>query len=78
MIVPGLPNIGTVDFVREDIIPPPGFPPDQRGMMTSSDGANFGKAMPARVCAVIDGLEMAFAGRELPIPNKTASGPVIP
>ena len=44
MIVPGLPNIGTVDFVREDIVPPPGFPPDQRGMMTSSDGANFSKA----------------------------------
>ena len=67
-------NIGSADFVREDMILQLGFPPNRIDIMTSIDGVSFSQAWPKRVSAVIDGLEMVFISRELLIQNKLASG----
>lgn len=67
-------NIGSADFVREDMILQLGLPPNRIDIMTSIDGVSFSQAWPKRVSAVIDGLEMVFISRELLIQNKLASG----
>lgn len=51
-----------------------GVEPNRLDLMTSISGLSFEEAWSSRVLGTVDGLEVAFVGREVLIQNKRATG----
>ena len=67
-------GLSASDFTRDDVVVQLGYPPLRIDILTSIDGVTFAEAYPQRVEEQIDGVRMAFIGREQLIVNKRASG----
>jgi hypothetical protein len=67
-------GLTVADFCRDDVVVQLGYPPVRIDILTSIDGVDFLDAYPDRVEASVDGLRIAFIGREHLIANKRAAG----
>jgi hypothetical protein len=61
-------------FTGPDKIVQLGLPPNRIDLLTGISGVSFEEAWPGRVAGQLDGLPVAFLGREELIKNKRASG----
>jgi hypothetical protein len=61
-------------FTNPDKIVQLGLPPNRIDLLTGISGVSFEEAWPRRVAGLLDGLPVAFLGREELIKNKRASG----
>jgi len=67
-------NVTREDFCTPDTVYQIGSPPQRIDIMTSIDGVDFDEAWNARKAAVVEGLSLAFLGRDQLLKNKRATG----
>ena len=61
-------------FMQEGVVVQLGVPPNRIDILTSISGVNFDEAWNGRVRGNLDGLDVAFIGREALIRNKKSTG----
>ena len=67
-------EVEATDFARPGMVYQIGLPPRRIDVMTEISGVPFEEAWDSRVTADLEGLPIAFIGREALIANKRASG----
>lgn len=70
----GQVGLAASDFDHADSVVQLGYPPVRIDILTSIDGVDFADAYPRRMEAFVDGLPVAFIGRDDLIRNKRAAG----
>ncbi|NOZ57121.1 MAG: nucleotidyltransferase family protein [Calditrichaeota bacterium] len=60
----GSPDLTDSDFLQRDQIIQLGLPPNRIDILTGVSGASFGECYPQRVEKELDGVTVAFVGRE--------------
>jgi hypothetical protein len=67
-------GISRSDFLREDRVVQIGLPPRRIDLLTSISGVGFEEAWEGRITRELEGMEVAFLGRDALVRNKRASG----
>lgn len=67
-------GVTAVDFLEPETIVQLGRPPNRIDLLTGIDGVNFQEAWAGRIDGKLDGLPVAFIGKNELLKNKRASG----